>query len=53
MFSLVRIRDAALTPAAQELADMLRIHCRAIGTPRPRVRKRPSSVPGRRSGTSR
>src|SRR4051794_25998 len=32
LFSLVRIRDAALTPAAQEFADTLRIHCRALAT---------------------
>src|SRR5262249_10262877 len=44
MFSLVRIRDAALTPAAQKLADTLRIHCRALATPGQRLRKRGGSV---------
>src|SRR3954471_2492543 len=53
MFSLVRIRDAALTPAAQELADMLRIHCRALAAPRPQLRKRGNAVPGRPYRTSR
>src|SRR5262249_6239082 len=38
MFSLVRIRDAALTPAAQELADTLRIRCRSLAPLRPRLR---------------
>src|SRR3954471_8599844 len=53
LFSLVRIRDAALTPAAQEFADTLRIHCRALAAPRPQLRKRGNAVPGRPYRTSR
>jgi DNA-binding transcriptional LysR family regulator len=53
LFSLVRIRDAALTPAAQEFADTLRIRCRALAAPRPQLRKRGSVVPGRPYRTSR
>ena len=45
-FSLVRIRDAALTPAAQAFADTLRIHCRALAAPAPRLRKRRSNRSG-------
>jgi DNA-binding transcriptional LysR family regulator len=37
-FSIIRIRDAALTPAAEQFLDMLRAHCAKI---RPRhVRQR-------------
>jgi DNA-binding transcriptional LysR family regulator len=46
-FSLVRIRDAALTPAAQAFADTLRIHCRALAAPAPRLRKRWSRTSAR------
>jgi LysR family transcriptional regulator, transcriptional activator of the cysJI operon len=46
MFSLVRIRDAALTPVAQAFADALRIHCRALATPAARLRKRRSHDSG-------
>src|SRR5437660_432082 len=53
LFSLVRIRDAALTPAAQEFADTLRMHCRALAAPRPQLRKRGNAVPGRPYRTSR
>jgi DNA-binding transcriptional LysR family regulator len=40
VFSLVRIRDATLTPAAEELASMLRVHCRALDAPPTRSRNR-------------
>jgi DNA-binding transcriptional LysR family regulator len=40
MFTLVRIRDAALTPVAQEFADTLRIHCRTLAASAPRLPKR-------------
>ncbi len=43
LFSLVRIRDATLTPAAEELADMLRVECRALDAPRPRSRRQARS----------
>ena len=43
LFSLVRIRDATLTPAAEELANMLRVHCRALTSPRARIRARSRS----------
>ena len=46
MFSLIRIRDASLTPAAQEFANALRIHCRALA-PAPQLRKTRRSLPGR------
>src|SRR5260370_10699669 len=49
-FSLVRIRDAALTPAAQAFADTLRIHCRALAVPAPRLRKRWSRTSARDRG---
>jgi len=40
MISVIRIRDAALTPAAQQFLDMLRAHCRNRGSrPTPRSRK--------------
>jgi DNA-binding transcriptional LysR family regulator len=31
MISVIRIRDAALTPAAQSFLDMLHTHCRDMG----------------------
>jgi DNA-binding transcriptional LysR family regulator len=40
MFSLVRIRDAMLTPAAQAFADTLRNRCRAHVAATPLLRKR-------------
>jgi DNA-binding transcriptional LysR family regulator len=41
MISVIRIRDAALTPPAQEFVDMLRAHCRTHGSSssKPRSRK--------------
>jgi len=40
MISAIRIRDAALTPAAQQFLDMLHAHCRNVGSrPKPRARK--------------
>jgi DNA-binding transcriptional LysR family regulator len=53
MFSLVRIRDAALTPAAQEFADTLCIHCRALTAPGQRLRRGRGPVPSRPNRTSR
>jgi len=47
LFSLVHIRDAALTPAAKEFADALRTHCRALAAAGPRLRGRRGS-PARR-----
>jgi len=46
LFSLVRIRDAALTPAAQAFADMLRSRCRAYVAAAPRLRKRSGGQSG-------
>jgi len=43
LFSLVRIRDAALTPAAKEFVEALRIHCGKLAAPGPRPRKRRGS----------
>jgi DNA-binding transcriptional LysR family regulator len=40
MISVIRIRDAALTPAAQQFLDMLHAHCRNKGSrPKPRSGK--------------
>lgn len=40
MVSVIRIRDAALTPAAQQFLDMLHAHCRSRGSrPKPSSRK--------------
>jgi DNA-binding transcriptional LysR family regulator len=46
MFSLVHIRDAALTSVAQALADTLRVHCGALAAPAPRLHKRRSHQTG-------
>jgi DNA-binding transcriptional LysR family regulator len=43
MFSLVRIRDATLTPSAKALADALRVQCRALAGPGPRIHRRSRS----------
>jgi DNA-binding transcriptional LysR family regulator len=43
MFSLVRIRDATLTPSAKALADALRVQCRALTGPGPRIHRRSRS----------
>jgi LysR family transcriptional regulator, transcriptional activator of the cysJI operon len=41
MISIIRIRDASLTPAAQQFVDMLHAHCRKKRAPfRPRSRTR-------------
>jgi LysR family transcriptional regulator, transcriptional activator of the cysJI operon len=45
MFSLIRIRDAALTPAAQQFTDILLVQCRALRAA-PRLRKRRGPLPG-------
>ena len=42
MFSLVRIRDAALTPIARAFVEALRTHCRTLAAPAARFRKRRS-----------
>jgi LysR family transcriptional regulator, transcriptional activator of the cysJI operon len=46
MFSLVRIRDAALTPIARAFVEALRIHCRTLVTPAARLRRRRSHHSG-------
>jgi DNA-binding transcriptional LysR family regulator len=51
MFSLVRIRDAALTPVAQEFAETLRMRCRALAPAKPPLHKRRTPLRGRRART--